>query len=78
MEWEPHFSFSRECNAWIKRMGIALPDEQLLTRVIIDVQIGHAIKVYVERYGDKRILQVKPPDLSGAEIIHAGLEPAQK
>lgn len=42
-------------------------DGETVRRVVIDAQAGHALVIYVERYGDERLLSVVPT-LEGVEI----------
>lgn len=44
--------------------------EDRVRRVVIDVQVGEAVKLYVERYGDERLLDVVPA-LTGVSIQSA-------
>lgn len=46
--------------------GVIHPDERV-RRVVIDAQINSSLIVYVERFGDKRMLQVVPA-LTGVEV----------
>jgi hypothetical protein len=41
--------------------------EERVRRVIIDAQVDHATMVYVERFGDERLLRIAPA-LTGMEI----------
>ena len=43
-------------------------ESQAVRRVIIDLQVGHAVKVYVEMYGDDRLFNIDWADLKDAEI----------
>ena len=43
-------------------------------RVIIDAAYNSAIFVYVEELGTDRLLEMKPPDVSGMEVIVVGDE----
>jgi hypothetical protein len=48
--------------------GVFHADEKNATRrIVIDAQAGHVVLMYVERYGDERLLQVIPT-LDGVEI----------
>jgi len=42
-------------------------DPAKIRRVVIDAQIGQALVLYIEHYGDDRILSVEPP--SPEEVI---------
>jgi hypothetical protein len=57
---------------WLKRAGIKVP---CLSHVIIDIPVDGAVRVYIDSYGEERLFQVKPPDLSSAEIIRAAPKP---
>ena len=43
-------------------------DAAQVRRIVIDAQIDNIVKVYIEGYATDKILEVKPPDLRGAEI----------
>jgi hypothetical protein len=43
------------------------PDDGSVRRVVIDVQAGHAVVMYVEMWGDDRLLDVIPT-LEGIEV----------
>jgi hypothetical protein len=47
-------------------LGI-IEDINLVRRIVIDAEEGHAVKIYVERYGDERLLKVAQT-LDGVEI----------
>lgn len=47
--------------------GIFHVDERV-TRVVIDLKIGEAPLLYVERFGDARLVDVLPTVLKGAEV----------
>jgi hypothetical protein len=55
------------------RFGQALADAGIIEdinqvrRIVIDAQSGHAVMLYVERYGDERLLKVAQT-LDGIEI----------
>jgi hypothetical protein len=44
-----------------------------VTRIVIDAPVGDIVKVYVERIGDERLLNVVP-GLAGAEIKYVTAE----
>lgn len=52
---------------WLRAAGITAEGDKV-RRVVIDIKAGDAVKVYVERYGDTRMLDVFPPDMSGCVI----------
>lgn len=43
---------------------------QPITRVVLDVAFDALVRVYVERWGDTRLLEVKP-SLEGVQIAYA-------
>jgi hypothetical protein len=55
------------------RFGQALADAGIIedifdvTRIVIDAQAGHVVMIYVERFGDERLLKVAQT-LDGVEI----------
>jgi hypothetical protein len=48
------------------KAGVVREDERI-RRVVIDAQVGSAVRIYVDRFGDERLLQVVPT-LDGIEI----------
>jgi hypothetical protein len=50
-------------------------DIHRVRRVVVDAEAGSAVRVYVERYGDERLLNVVPT-LNGIEIIGVPAGPA--
>lgn len=50
--------------------------EEFVRRVVIDATVGEAVVLYVERYGDSRLLEVVPA-LTGVEIRQTD-KPAEK
>lgn len=56
---------------WLDAMGITIPWQ----RVIIDIQIEKLVRIHVQALGSQEMLEVKPPDLRGAEIIVLGEPP---
>jgi len=50
---------------WAEALGI---DPMEVSRVVIDAQVGSVLKVYVEKFGTDRLLQVKPPDPSSVDV----------
>ena len=41
-------------------------------RVVIDASINDVVKIYIEQYGDDRLLDVEVADFLGAQIIMEG------
>ena len=56
----------------LKAAGI-IRDNDHVRRVIIDINVDYAIVVYIERYGDERLLNLIRT-MDGAEIRHAGAD----
>ena len=52
----------------LEEAGLFSPEDRT-TRVVIDLQVGHVAKMYVERFVDKRILDVLPTALQGVRIV---------
>jgi hypothetical protein len=48
------------------KAGVVREDEQI-RRIVVDAQAGSAVRIYVDRFGDERLLQVVPT-LDGIEI----------
>jgi hypothetical protein len=57
---------SQEIYDALRLAGIIRPDDHV-RRVIIDIDVSSAVIVYIERYGDTRLLDLVPV-LGGAEI----------
>lgn len=57
----------------LKEAGI-IHDEDYVRRVVIDVCVGRAVVVHVERYGDDRLLRV----ISGMTGVDVHCEPREK
>lgn len=38
-------------------------------RIVIEAAVDSAVTIYVEQYGDKRLLSVRPDTLCGATIV---------
>ena len=53
----PRRIHSRHLLAALKDAGI-IRDGDYVRRVVIDIQVEHAVVVHVERYGDERLLDV--------------------
>ena len=51
----------------LRLAGIIRPDDHV-RRVIIDISVDSAVIVYIERYGDSRLLDLVIPVLGSAEI----------
>lgn len=49
-------------------------DDEYIARIVIDAQVGNAVVMYVQRYGDERLLQVAQT-LEGIEIRGVPAEP---
>ena len=41
-------------------------------RIIIDAKVNSAVIIYVEQYGTDKLFDLRPPDVSAAEIRIAG------
>ena len=52
---------------WFVESGLISPD-QSARRVVIDAETGNAVRVYVELFGTRKMLDVKPPKLSPAQV----------
>ena len=44
--------------AWVEKLGVPTKETR---RIVIDAEVGHALKVYVELYGDRAAFQGEPP-----------------
>jgi hypothetical protein len=55
---------------WLDRTGIVIKGQHA-SRVILDIEVGKPIKVFVEQFGDSRIFSVGPPDCTHAEVLIA-------
>lgn len=54
---------------WLHLLGI---EPMTTTRVIIDIQVGDAVRVYTTGIGQKDAFMVEPPpEFLGAEIVKA-------
>lgn len=51
-----------------------LQEDDSVTRIVIDAQVGSIVTLYVERWADERLLQVVPT-LDGIEIRGVPKEP---
>ena len=58
---------SQEIYDALRLAGIIRPDDHV-RRVIIDISVDSAVIVYIERYGDSRLLDLVIPVLGSAEI----------
>lgn len=56
----------RFCQA-LAEAGVIQEDLNYVRRVVIDVQAGHVVVIYVERFGDERLLNVAMT-LEGIEV----------
>lgn len=54
---------------FLKDSGICVPDLELVKRVVIDLDVDHPVKVYVEKYGEETVLDVPILDLSRAQVF---------
>jgi len=50
----------------LPKLGIS-PD--MVSRVILDMQVSEPVRVYVEMYGSKDLLSINWPAFDGAEVI---------
>lgn len=66
---EERFIASSELAEWLKAQGLPLGE---CRRVIIDIQIGQPVVVYIEKYGTESMLQFIPSDVKEAEIVVVG------
>lgn len=41
-------------------------------RIIVDAEVGHPVKIYVEQWGDERMFNVRPPGADEATVIAVG------
>jgi len=57
---------------WFRECGFPVPPGQKVSRIVIDAQACEAVKVYVEMLGTEAMLDVKPPDISPAQITVIG------
>jgi hypothetical protein len=51
-------------------------DDESVRRVVIDAQAGNALVIYVERFGDTRLIEIAPV-LTGLEIREVAAENAE-
>lgn len=58
---------------WLRKTGIVV-EGQLCSRVIIDLTVGNPARVYVEQFGDQKIFEVEPPDLSAAHVARSRVD----
>jgi hypothetical protein len=65
---KPHRIHGRSEELWnaLRDAGV-IRDGDYVRRVIIDIDVNAAVVVYIERYGDTRLLDLIPV-LGGAEI----------
>jgi hypothetical protein len=57
----------KQIHEWLKRAKI-YTDGQAVRRVVIDIAVEEPVRVYVEQYGTDALLDVQPPDMSGAKV----------
>jgi len=62
------FNWSRDPDflAWVEALGVPIKETR---RVVIDAEVGHALKVYVEMYVDRAAFAGAPPPA----ILDAGI-----
>lgn len=61
----PMVSSSEFALRFLKALGI---DGARCRRLIIDAEVQHVLKVYVEYYGDERVLDIRFPELGEVDI----------
>jgi hypothetical protein len=44
-------------------------DPDLVSRVVIDCQVGQPLKFYIEHYGTTDLLDIRPPEANECEIV---------
>jgi hypothetical protein len=59
-------SHSQELLEWIGKLGI---DYSKCRRVIVDIQAGHAVTIYVTLWGDKEMFDLMPPEITEGKIM---------
>ena len=59
---------------WFRECGLPMSPEHRVSRIVIDAQADHAVKVYVEMFGTTEMLNVKPPEFAPAQITIVGDE----
>lgn len=52
---------------WLKAAGICSESDHV-RRVVIEATADDVVTIYIERYGDERMLTVGRPDLSGVKV----------
>ena len=55
--------------AWLRALGV---DPDMTRRVIIDIETGNAIRVYVTAWADLEAFEVALPDGLEMEIVRVG------
>jgi len=65
---------SEALTEWFCECGLPVHPEHKVSRIVIDAQADHAVKVYVEMFGTTAMLAVKPPEFSPTQITVVGKE----
>lgn len=63
---------SKFVQQWAEALGL---DPSECRRVVIDAEVDNVVRVYVEKYGTTRLLDVQPPDPSSVHVTVLGVEP---
>lgn len=53
---------------WAEALGLDPLDEHYVRRLVIDAEAGQPLRIYVERYGTDRLLEIVPPSPASVEI----------
>lgn len=53
--------------SWAEALGVDIPGDHV-RRIVIDAEHGCPVMIYVERYGDERLLEIEPPSPAEVEI----------
>lgn len=43
--------------------------DQHVRRVVIDIEVGEPVRIYIEEHGSDKMLTLIPPDLKGATVV---------
>jgi hypothetical protein len=65
----------RELYEELVKQGVISSDDKI-RRVVIDAEVGHPVRLYVDRFGDDRLLKVNWT-LGGFEITSVPIEDAE-
>ena len=58
---------SPECLRWLRRLGLDTTDAK---RIIIDIEAGKPVSVYVQRFGQEDLFELEPPgDLRNLQAV---------